>query len=206
MTNLNVVFSLSNTMNYRAILGISFAAAFAISMIILPAYAVGHLGITDTDVETKSNAKGTNDRIKVHVEVGADIPLDGTSGAFGYAIFTGGGTDNVLVLVTHLPIDDSDHEDPTSGFHTHVLDVILGPTGACDGFDAEVDLANSGMNKGFDLDADWEIDGDTAWIGFTPTKRLNGVTDVDFVAAFTVTPIFDGPTLTNLCLTVTSTD
>ena len=191
-------------MKTKTILGISFAAAFAISMIILPAYAEGHLGITDTEVETKSNAKGTNDRIKVHIEVGADIPLDGTAGAFGYGIFTGGVTDNVLVLVTHLPIDDSNHEDPTSGFHTHVLDVIA-PTGACtNGFTHEVDLAGSGMNKGFDLDADWEIDGKTAWIGFTPTKRLNGVTDVDFVAAFTVTPIFAEGTLTNLCLTVTS--
>jgi len=192
-------------MDTKTILGISFAAAFAISMMMLPVYAVGHLGITDTDVEIKSNAKGTNDRIKVHIEVGADIPLDGTSGAFGFGVFTDGGSDNVLVLATHLPIDDSDHEVLPSGFHTHVLDVIA-PTGGCtNGFTHEVDLASSGMNKGFDLDADWEIDGDTAWIGFTPTKRLNDTTSVDFVAAFTITPMFDGPTLTNLCLTVTST-
>jgi hypothetical protein len=191
-------------MNTKTILAISFAAAFAVSMMMLPAYAVGHLGITDTDVEIKSNAKGTNDRIKVHIEVGADIPLDGTSGAFGFGVFTGGVTDNVLVLATHLPIDDSNHEDPTSGFHTHVLDVIATTDACTNGFTHEVDLASSGMNKGFDLDADWEIDGDTAWIGFTPTKRLNSSTSVDFVAAFTITPVFDGPTLTNLCLTVTS--
>lgn len=192
-------------MNTKTILAISFAAAFAISMMMLPAYAGNHLAIADVDVETKSNSNGNaNDRIKVHIQVGTDIPLDGTSGAFGYGIFTGGGTENVLVLVTHLPIDDSDHEVLPSGFHTHVLDVI-DPTDDCtNGFTHEVDLEGSGMNKGFDLDADWEIDGDTAWIGFTPTKRLNDTTTVDFVAAFTITPMFEEDTLTNLCLTVTS--
>ena len=189
-------------MNTKTILSISFAAVFAISMMMLPVYAGGHLLIVgDPVVESKTNAKATNDRIKVHIDVGADIPLDGSGGAFGYGIFTGGGSDNVLVLATHLGIDDSDHEDPTSGFHTHVLDVI-GTTESCDDFDFEVDLVSSGMNKGFDLDADWEIEGDTAWIGFTPTKRLNGVTAVDDVLAFKIIPVFDGPTLTNLCLDV----
>ena len=142
-------------------------------------------------------------RIKVHIKVTADIPVAKEAGAFGYGVFTGGEpTDNVLVLVTHPGITDSDHQDPTSGFHTHVLDV-KDTTGACtNGFEAEVDLEGSGMNRGFDLDADWEIDGDTAWIGFTPTKRLNGSTTVDAVAAFTITAIFDGPIVTNLCLDI----
>ena len=69
-------------MNTKTILGISFAAAFAISMMMLPAYAGNHLAIADFDVETKSNSNGNaNDRIKVHIQVGTDIPLDGTSGA-----------------------------------------------------------------------------------------------------------------------------
>jgi len=76
-------------------------------------------------------------------------------------------------------------------------------TSDCDGFDVEVDLEGSGMNKGFDLNADWEIDGDTAWIGFTPTKRLNDTATVDSVAAFTITAVLDDSILTNLCLTVT---
>ncbi len=98
-------------MKTKTILGISFAAAFAISMMMLPAYASGHLGIDSTDVEIKanSNPNNANERIKVHIDVGGDIPVDKLSGAFGYGIFTGGGTNNVLVLVTHPGITDSNH-------------------------------------------------------------------------------------------------
>ena len=198
-------------MNTKTILGVSFAAVFVVSMMMLPAYAGGHLGITDTDIETKtnSNPNNANERIKVHIEVGADIPVDGSAGGFGYAILTesGNGDDlslgKVLVLVTHLPIDDSDHEDPISGLHTHVLNLI-GATSACTNagdFDLEVDLSTSGDNKGFDLDSDWEVDGDTAWIGFTPTKLLNSG-DVEAIVAFTVTPIPDAISPTNLCVDV----
>ena len=191
-------------MNTKTILAISIAAAFMVSTMGV-AYAAGHVLFDGPPVvDTKTNPKGTNDRIKVHIDVMAPIPLDGSGGAFGYGIFTGGGDNNVLVLVTHLGIDDSDHEDPTSGFHTHVLD-LKAITSDCTGFDGEVDLEGSGMNKGFDLDADWEIDGKTAWIGFTPTKRLNDTTTVDAVKSFTISPVFDGPTLTNLCLDVKNT-
>ena len=192
-------------MNSKTILAISLTAAFMVSTMGM-AYAAGHVFLDGPPVvETKTNAKATNDRIKVHIDVTADIPVAKEAGAFGYGIFTGGGSNNVLVLVTHPGITDSNHQDPKSGFHTHVLDVI-DPTDACtNGFEAEVDLASSGMNKGFDLDADWEIDGKTAWIGFTPTKRLNDTTTVDAVKSFTISPVFDGPTLTNLCLDVKNT-
>ncbi len=62
--------------------------------------------------------------------------------AFGYAALTDGGN-NLLVLVTHLPIDDSSYEHPESGFHTHVLD-LKAPGEACPGADFEVDQTNSG--------------------------------------------------------------
>lgn len=198
-------------MNSRAIGALSLAALFAVSMIMVPAYAGGHLGIMDTDIETKtnSNPKNPNERIKVHIEVGADIPVDGSISGFGYAILTESGNGaalslgKVLVLVTHLPIDDSDHEDPTSGLHTHVLNLIAA-TSACTSagdFDLEVDLSTSGDNKGFDLDSDWEVDGNTAWIGFTPTKTLNSGA-VEAIVAFTVTPIPDAVSPTNLCVDV----
>ena len=45
--------------------------------------------------------------------------MDGESGAFGYAVLSSE-TNNALVLVTHLPIDDSSHDDPVGGFHTRV--------------------------------------------------------------------------------------
>ncbi len=180
-------------MNTKTILAISIAAAFMVSTMGV-AYAAGHVFFDGNPVvEVKSNAKGTNERIKVHFDVTADIPVAKQAGAFGYGVFTGGeATENVLVLVTHPGLTDSDHQDETSGFHTHVLDV-KDTTGACtNGFDAEVDLEGSGMNKGFDLDADWEIDGKTAWIGFTPTKRLNDSTTVDAVVSFTITAVDNG--------------
>lgn len=183
--------------NATTVLSISLAAILAVSMIVTPAFASGHLVLDGFFAQTTAN--NDNTRIKVSFTTGADVPVDGTSGAFGYAVLTGG-LNNVLVLVTHLPIDDSEHEDETSGFHTHVLD-LMAPSAACDGFSAEVDLANSVANKGFDLDADYSIDGSEVSIGYVPTKLLGGDT-VGAVASFTVTPVFDGENLTNLCVTV----
>lgn len=47
--------------------------------------------------------------------------MDGESGAFGYGTLTDVGN-NLLVVVTHLPIDDSSYEKTLSDIHTHVLD------------------------------------------------------------------------------------
>lgn len=188
-------------MNSRTtVLTASLAAVLAVSMIVTPAFASGHLTFaSDATVDTKTN--GT-ERIKVSFTTGADVPVDGSAGAFGYAVITDATTfNNVLVLVTHLGIDDSEHEDPTSGFHTHVLD-LMGPSAACSGFDAEVNLAASVANKGFDLDGEYSIDGSEVSIGYTPTKLLADGS-VDAVASFTVTPVFDGDgNLTNLCVDV----
>jgi hypothetical protein len=81
--------------------------------------------------------------------------MDGKSGAFGYAALTDDGN-NLLVAVTHLPIDDSSYEKTPSGFHTHVLD-LMKPTAACAGANFEVDLVNSGKNKAFDADYAWSV-------------------------------------------------
>lgn len=197
----------------KTILGISFAALFAVLMTAMPiALASGHTSIVDDSsvVTTKNNAKGTNERIKVNFETTAVVPLDGLSGAFGYAILTEDGVGsglslgNVLVLVTHLPIDDSDFEEPVSGLHTHVLDLIS-PTSDCSGYDFEVDLAASGANAGFDLNADYAVDGTSVEIGQVPIKLLNSAT-VEAVVAFTVTPFPDAITPTNLCGTITDVD
>jgi len=47
--------------------------------------------------------------------------MGGKSGAFGYGALTDGGN-NLLVAVTHLPIDDSSYEKTLSDIHTHALD------------------------------------------------------------------------------------
>jgi hypothetical protein len=185
----------------KLVLAVPLAAVLAVSMIVTPAFASGHLTFaSDATVNTKDN--NANTRIKVSFTTGADVPVDGSAGAFGYAVITDATTfNNVLVLVTHLGIDDSEHEDETSGFHTHVLD-LKGATAACLGVEAEVDLANSVANAGFDLDAKYSIDGSDVSIGYTPTKLLAD-DSVDAVASFTVTPVFDGDgNLTNLCVDV----
>jgi len=78
---------------------------------------------------------------------------------------------NLLVLVSHLPIDDSSHENPKSGFHTHILD-LKAPTEACKDANFEVDLVNSGKNTGFDADYKYKIEGNEASISDVPVSDL----------------------------------
>ncbi len=100
-------------MNSRAILGVSLAAVFALSMIMLPVYAGGHLAIEQAKM-IKHPKKG---EINLNIQVGAKIPTD-SSGLFGWALL---GWEKTLVDVTHVPaFDDSDFEKK-GGFHTHVL-------------------------------------------------------------------------------------
>lgn len=189
---------ISLPMDTKTILGASFAAIFAVSMIMTPAFASGHLSLVS------ASAVITGDRLKADLVTSTAVPLDGSAGAFGYAILTNGGSgalDNVVVLVTHLGIDDSSHEDPISGFHTHVLD-LMAPSKNCKKFDVEVDLAGSVANAAFDSNYQWIIDGTSIKIRNVPTSDLGNPTEVLGVVAFTVTPVFKGGSLTNLCVDV----
>jgi len=134
--------------------------------------------------------------VKIHVD--DKIPLDGSGGAFGYAILTAG-FDNVLVLVTHIGIEDSQHVG-RGGFHTHVLD-LKAATENCGGFDAEVDLVGSAANSAFDPGYRFKVAGRNAEIRDVPTSDL-GDAGVEAFASFTVTPVFSGDALTNLCVHV----
>ena len=190
-------------MTKTILLGATLAAVFAVSMIMLPAFAVGHLTLDPAN--TAAIVVGNS--LKVKITTTGTIPVDGTS-AFGYAVLTSGSgspnSNNVLVLVTHLPaFDDSSFENPVSGFHTHVLD-LKGPTGACGGATFEVDFATSPSNTGIDKNYPYNIIGDTAIIKHATVRDLNGST-VDAIAAFTASvPGFnpDGSP-TNVCVTVT---
>lgn len=187
------------TASIAAIIAITFSS---VSL----AYADGHLVIDSVSVQPNSksrdNSNNPNTKIRVTIETAAAIPTDGASGAFGYAVLTESGNgaelslDNVLVLVTHVGLDDSDFEDPISGFHTHVLD-LMAPSTACAGVnaDVEVDLVGSGGNAGFDLNTNWKVIGNVAKIGPAPIRFLNtnpfGAPGVEAVASFTVTPVLD---------------
>lgn len=158
----------------------------------------GYLSLKETEVEVES--KNGQKKLEVEVKTQAAIPVDGKSGAFGYAFLTDGGN-NVLVAVTHLPIDDSSHENPDNGFHTHVLD-LMPPTKACEGANFEVDLANSAKNTAFDADYAWKVEGNEVSVKNVPVADL-GDAGVETVAAFTIKPILDAKGKpSNLCVTV----
>jgi len=104
-------------MNSRTILVLSLATVFAISMMMAPVYAGGHLAI-DKAKMTINVKKGEIKDLKINVA--AKIPKDST-GLFGWALL---GWAKTLVVVTHVPaFDDSDFEKK-GGFHTHVLTLL----------------------------------------------------------------------------------
>ena len=151
-------------------------------------------------VETEVKADATKKTLKLEINTKGNIPMDGKSGAFGYGALTDGGN-NLLVAVTHLPIDDSSYEKTPSGFHTHVLD-LMKPTKACTGANFEVDLVNSGKNKAFDADYAWSVNKDKLTVKNVPVSEL-GDAGVEAVVSFTLTPILDeSKNPANLCIYV----
>lgn len=136
----------------------------------------------------------------VKLETGDGVPMSGKAGAFGYAWLSDGGN-NALVLVTHLPIDDSSHEADGSGFHAHVLD-LKAPTPACPGANFEVDVENSKKNAAFDADYRWNIQGASVEVAGVPIADL-GDGGIEGAASFNLKPVLgkDGKP-TNLCVAV----
>ncbi len=165
-----------------------------------PPLPPGYLQIEKVSIEVETE-EGSSE-LDVEIRTGGRIPLDGSGGAFGYAVLTGG-FNNVLVLVTHLGIDDSEFEDPVTGFHTHVLD-LMSATSSCGGFDAEVDIPASMANAAFDPDYRFKVGGREAAIQNVPAADLADA-GVETVASFTVTPMFTAGVLTNLCVDVVDT-
>jgi hypothetical protein len=157
-----------------------------------------YLKVKEAEVEWKNEGKGKV--LEVEIETSGAVPMDGKAGAFGYGALTDG-TNNVLVLVTHLPIQDSTHVDPKSGFHAHVLD-LKQPTSACPGATLEVDLENSGNNTAFDANYKWSINGTKIKIENIPVADL-GDAGVENLVTFTIKPVLDAQkNPTNLCVTV----
>lgn len=176
--------------------------ASAISLTLASALALagtpGYLSIND--VQSEVEGKGVNKTVEVEIKTNGAIPVDGKSGAFGYAVLTDN-SNNVLVLVTHLPIDDSSYEHPTSGFHAHVLD-LKEPTDACKSANFEVDLVNSAKNTAFDANYPWKVKGQEIAVKKVPVTDL-GDAGVETVVSFTLQPVLDANKKpTNLCITV----
>ncbi len=171
-------------------------AVLAISGSSATAAGTDYLKIKSAEAEWEGREKS----VGLEVETNAAIPMDGKSGAFGFGALTDG-TNNVLVLTTHLPIDDSSHEQAPSGFHTHVLD-LKAPGSACAGANFEVDLDGSAKNSAFDANYVWSIKGNKVEVEKVPASNL-GDAGVESVVSFTIQPILDAQkNPTNLCITV----
>lgn len=182
--------------NKTAILASAISLTLASGMVL--AETSGYLSIKQVKIELKG--KGDSKTLDMEINTGHTIPDDGKSGAFGFAALTDDGN-NLLVVATHLPIDDSSHEDEKSGFHTHVLD-LKAPTDACKGANFEVDLENSGKNSAFDADYQWKLEGDKISVKNVPVTDL-GNAGVEAVVSFKLKPILDANKKpTNLCVTV----
>ncbi|CAL1240313.1 hypothetical protein [Candidatus Methylocalor cossyra] len=170
--------------------------ALAVFAPLAAAETPGYLSIRDAEVGWESKTK----TVEFEIETAAPIPLDGKAGAFGYGALTDG-TNNVVVLTTHLPIDDSSHENPQSGFHTHVLD-LKQPSEACSGATLEVDLENSAKNSAFDADYAWSVNDRKVEVKHIPVADL-GDAGVENLVTFTIKPILDAQQKpTHLCVNV----
>lgn len=157
-----------------------------------------YLRVKEAEVEWKGTAAAKT--VSVEVKAAASVPMDGKAGAFGYALLSDSGN-NVLVIVTHLPIDDSSYETVPSGFHTHVLD-LKAPGTACPGASFEVDLPASKANARFDADYRWQVEGSEVEVENIPAGDL-GDAGIETVASFKLKPVVgaDGKP-TNLCVSV----
>jgi hypothetical protein len=158
-----------------------------------------HLSLKAANIQ-RDTGKGGKNLLTLTIEADKAIPMDGKSGAFGYASLSDKGN-NVLVVVTHLPIDDSTHEQLPSGFHAHVLD-LKAPGAECAGANFEVDVENSKKNTAFDADYRWEVQGSTLKVKDVPAADL-GDGGIEGIASFTLKPILDqNGAPTHLCVTV----
>jgi len=191
MTNLNVVFSLSNTMNYRAILGISLAAVFAISMIMLPAYAGGHAVVTSATAEQKGGS------LKLSVTAGADIPrfpdaLANSVLVFGYA-WADLDTGDVVLATIHPTIGRDSHQNPDA-WHPHPG--VLG-LGEDQGSSSDFCVLSLGTAQG-----GIKIKGDTLNLNIASNQAGVSVDDLDGAVGFVV--VADGDCGSTLVVNVTA--
>ena len=133
-----------HTMGKTILLGTTLAVLFAVFMIV-PAFAGGHLAIVEAEVD--------DDEVKIKVV--ADIPTDGSLGAFGYGAFTTDG--KVVAVTTHRGIgpDSETQEDAADPiFHSHL--VVLTDSGdECpDNTDKQFEI----VSASFEEIADFEVE------------------------------------------------
>jgi len=189
--------------NTKTILGISFAAVFALSMIMVPAYAAGHLAIEKTDVKVKNFAT-----LDVKITATANIPKD-SSTPFGYGIFTNG-NNKVLALTSHgVGIEDHPDQDGPFDpvFHAHILDLMTARPSCPAGSAVEVDWGNTLDNN---ISPEYKVKIKKDKISVKASVDDLDDAGVEQILAFIIKTGPEGyvvnaeTTLPQLCLTVTS--
>ena len=188
-------------MTNKVLLGATFAAVFTVSMMLAPASAVGSFLDFTTQVKSDDN------ELKAKIHADADIPKDGTGGAFGYGIITDTGLEAILVTTTHAGVQDSIEQDGASDaeWHNHyvsLIDSTTEGTGYCPGLEVE--------NITWDAPGDVWVNADKAVFDgpktFESTHSLSGA-DLEFeagdiiglVVSFTIDPVDDsGATITDI--------
>jgi len=103
-------------MNTKTILGLSLAAVFAVSMMMLPAYAGGHAVVISATAAEKGGS------LKLSITTGADIPrfpdaLANSVLVFGYA-WADLDTGDVVLATIHPTIGRDSHQNPDA-WHPH---------------------------------------------------------------------------------------
>ena len=91
---------------------------------------------TFADVTAAAVITDSSEFEKVRVYTGADVPTDGSGGAFGYGVISSAGLDAIVVTTTHAGIKDSiaqvDADD--ASFHNHYVALVnLEDDSACPG-------------------------------------------------------------------------
>jgi len=175
--------------NTKTILGISLAAVFAVSMMMLPAYAGGHAVVTSATADEKGGS------LKLSVTTGGDISrfpdaLASSALVFGYAwvdLDTGD-----VVLATIHPNAGRDSNQNPDAWHPHPG--VLGQEGQSSDFCVTSLGTAQGVIK---------IKGNTLSLNITTSQAGVSADDLDVAVAFKVVEDLDCDTELGVNLTAT---
>ena len=205
-------------MNSKTILGISLAAAFAVSMMI-PAYAgmpSNPLEITAVDVTATGSDPILYD---IKITRAGPIPTDGSLFG-GYAVFSDSPLNKVLVLASHLCFSDSSQQgDANCGtetnvhdddaWHPHILFLKKHISDACASHDAEIDLkkttANSKRLEKFDATYTVTVMENMITVDDVPETDVSGG-GFTHAASFVIAPEVDSDSNLHLCLDISDSE
>ena len=167
----------------KTILILAISAILVISMIMVPAFAGGHLVITSKATQNTGAVS------KVTFTTLANIPQDGSAGAFGFGVL---GNSAILAITTHGGVGpdspaQANQADPV--FHTHI--VTLGASGACaSGTEVtSITFAEAGQLK---------VKGNTVKVTAVPQSLTGGFTGS--LASFKLSVIGPANNPTNVCV------